>query len=657
MGGARAEFRTPVPKTRSEEPFANTLGQLSFPVDDRPHVWMIRIPHCRDADVVLWFPLSGFYNIELKSQPLHKLEDFDPTSAIWSEGVKHSTDDSPWYQATKAGESLRDLVHGDPSCQASLGRPWLSSVAGLFRMRREDFRRKFTGDKGVTGENTFYEKLALEVLFDEDLRSGDAFLDRLRYCRSHPVFGAPPTKLPRKYADHQGVLNALDGVFRPSLHAARSISSYDADRLRNLEQQASRDVEGINWDEYAFCTGHVGTGKTLLGLHVALRSLEVHGGTAYFVCFNKVLATDLDRLLQLDHRYASLSLQVRDIFDLLRRLGDLVGIPVRFGVDPSADASKATPIVVEAFREQARPAPDVLIVDEAQDMPDWGWQLLEGLLVPSTRYFVIESKGQELYRSVGDRSDRLAAVDDIVQENAKRTNYIEKRRVYRNRAIPFLLSQLFMQTYPSTEKAEEVWRNQLRPQYEKSRGQPDRKLALFDIGFDRVGGQCPRLVRVPPTEDAALALVTELVAQGYEANKIRYREDQPCNLLILVPHANDFDGVRDMNWNEVARQACDRCGLRYIDYTVDENRRRGYAGDEVRISTFHSSKGIEGLHVIVLGFDCLGDVAPKFPGGVPSLGYIVLSRSLYEMDVVVLTRSRERQEVSFLEDISEIVGA
>jgi hypothetical protein len=165
-----------------------------------------------------------------------------------------------------------------------------------------------------------------------------------------------------------------------------------------------------------------------------------------------------------------------------------------------------------------------------------------------------------------------------------------------------------------------------------------------------------------PSYGDALELVTQLVTAGLKKTAIYYREDQPCGLLILVPfqEGSPPQKVGPLNWNGIARDACRACDLRFVDYSDhrDDNRRRGYAGDEVRISTFHSAKGIEGLHVIVLGFDCLAEAAPRTVNrGVNNLGYIVLSRSQYDTDVVCVKRDfSRRQEAEFLEEVIQVVG-
>lgn len=82
-----------------------------------------------------------------------------------------------------------------------------------------------------------------------------------------------------------------------------------------------------------------------------------------------------------------------------------------------------------------------------------------------------------------------------------------------------------------------------------------------------------------------------------------------------------------------------------------------YAPDEVRICTFHSCRGIEGLHSIVLGFDSLVEAAQEQNWKVQNLGYIALSRSLYDTDIVYIEAPQyERKEIAFLKGILEIVG-
>jgi hypothetical protein len=155
--------------------------------------------------------------------------------------------------------------------------------------------------------------------------------------------------------------------------------------------------------------------------------------------------------------------------------------------------------------------------------------------------------------------------------------------------------------------------------------------------------------------------VTEYVQKGYEKVKEYYREDEPSNVLILVPFKNKAprnDYHLSYDWSEIARTACRNLQLRYIDYSDESQRRRAYAGDEVRICTFHSSRGIEGLHSIVLGFDSLAEAADDADWRVGHLAYITLSRSVYDTDILYIESNKlsERGEIRFLKGIIEIVG-
>lgn len=83
-----------------------------------------------------------------------------------------------------------------------------------------------------------------------------------------------------------------------------------------------------------------------------------------------------------------------------------------------------------------------------------------------------------------------------------------------------------------------------------------------------------------------------------------------------------------------------------IDYTVDSNRRYIASINQIRVSTFHSARGIEAHRVLLFGFEKIGH---KNKGVIiNSLGYISLSRSLFEL-LIVVRDSQNSNFIRFLE--------
>jgi hypothetical protein len=667
MPMVKAMIHSDLPELKSERRFARILKDLDFPSDNQPHVWFVKPPGLKDVDAVIWIPKTGLFIVEMKSWPLsciqhisHQQFDIDPT-------CKHSTKKSPWEQVREAEQDLRERLHGDTDTYLTLGRPWLSPIVALYRISRSDIEQRLAGETGSQSEQDFKRHICDSTVFREDMQSSEDLIKRLSYCRSYPFYGKGPQKGPLQ-VDGSKAVSALEHFLNPHLLATRPTSAYDKERVKQMEEMAVGKLKMVNWELPIFCTGYVGTGKTILGLRAALQSLESTSTQSrkagMFVCLNKVLAADIRRLIGLSPKFRQLQFDVFDIFDLVKFIAQRCNVLTGF---QSSNANHWAETVVSGIlardEQNAWGLLDYwqfIVVDEAQDLEDWAWKLLDRLSDKGDRLFVIDGKNQLLYRE--KRAEYLDMLCELVQCEDGKPNYLEQRRVFRTTDTTFLISQLFMMSYPSLDDAEERWDKHLRLAYEKAKSSQKSSASLELPGFElpRRGGYAPRLVRLKPTSQEEISLqVTGYLQSGYERTKKYYFEDYPSNVLILVPYRGNPppDNPYQYDWAEIARTACTNLKLRFIDYTQDELRRRAYAGDEVRICTYHSSRGVEGLHSIVLGFNSLSGAASEIDWRVENLGYIALSRSVFDTDVLYVGNEvSEPLEVEFLRGVIEIVG-
>jgi predicted ribonuclease YlaK len=110
------------------------------------------------------------------------------------------------------------------------------------------------------------------MIFAEDLNDGQTFLKRLEYIEAHPLYKAAPNKRkdkPALYNGHTAI--SLDTFFRFKLTLAETLTASEMARLRRIEDEEERHLDQINPDHHVLCSGYAGTGKTLLGLQLALR--------------------------------------------------------------------------------------------------------------------------------------------------------------------------------------------------------------------------------------------------------------------------------------------------------------------------------------------------------------------------------------------------
>jgi len=75
------------------------------------------------------------------------------------------------------------------------------------------------------------------------------------------------------------------------------------------------------------------------------------------------------------------------------------------------------------------------------------------------------------------------------------------------------------------------------------------------------------------------------------------------SILIIVPYKYNSKNKENNLYRNIAIRALKELKQDFIDYTIDDNRRLDYLTNQVRIVSFHSSRGLESNFSIVLGFE------------------------------------------------------
>jgi hypothetical protein len=644
---AKAKVHGNLPEKIQERPFADLLGDLDFGAT-RVHVWYTRILGTRDVDAVLLAEGLGLFVIELKSINLSAIKEINGDNGlILQDNVKSSTKKTAWLQAIDAAESLQNKIQATPTHRDMLKDLWIAPGAALFRIYRESFLVRFGRELQFRHAA---EELADGMIFAEDLIDGRTFLKRLEYIKAHPLYKAAPNRRKDKpdLYDEQTALS-LDAFIRFKLTPAETLTATEMARLRRIEDEEERHLDQINQDHHVICSGYAGTGKTLLGLQLALRRKV----PTLFTCYNKVLATDIRRLTSMGAPFLEFSFEAFDVFQLLGDCERRLGLrPDRWDKTRETweeyEARRVSKVIEADFDRGARLRSEweLVIVDEGQDIADAFWALIDYLTGGSSKLFVIDGKNQLLYRSSSCEylTDGLPSV--IPPENQR-----EKRRVYRNTSETFLLAQLFVQSYPSLERAQRIWTQTLQKRYRAHRKTVDQD--QFDFELMRENGGAPSVLNIDQRTSGDI--VQQITASlKKKIDQLRMTNDgTPSDILILLPY-----GKPDLTWRPMAINACQSAGFDYIDYTDEENRRASYSPDEIRLCTFHSSRGIEGLHTIVLGFDQLHIAAKQSDTSAANLGYISLTRSAFETEVYYSGRKDvlSGSPAQFLTGVAEITG-
>jgi hypothetical protein len=302
----------------------------------------------------------------------------------------------------------------------------------------------------------------------------------------------------------------------------------------------------------------------------------------------------------------------------------------------------------------------MIVVDEAQDFKDWMWDMVDVLRSPEVHLLVIDGQGQLLYRE--DRAAYLTCLLQAARDHASEA-LIRLNRNLRNTNIAFHISQLFKDAFPSVDRANRSWEEQYRPAYEDatSHGGDYSSVALpgLDVFLSRPGARLPSLIPIgtPSTEEAA-AEVSRLLKAGMSELQEKVAHDcTPGDVLILVPFATSKGRTGcECDWAQAARSACEELSFGFMDYSEPQNRRNFFSPDEIRICTYHSSRGVEGLYTLVLGFESLDAAARGIEWQIQDLAYIALSRSVYDSDVLYRVTPQIPTAVSFLKALLEIVN-
>ena len=176
------------------------------------------------------------------------------------------------------------------------------------------------------------------------------------------------------------------------------------------------------------------------------------------------------------------------------------------------------------------------------------------------------------------------------------------------------------------------------------------------MSFDRFLGEFPKLIPVEyPNSNNAFEIYLDRLAEKYKEiiqSQITSltKEDSPIDILILVPTPRS-------NEKTAVVKALQSLDSSFIDYTNKDNRRSIAQPEMIRLCTFHSSRGIEGKKVIIIGCEDIKSLSESIQINFKNLGYIIFSRSVIDCLICVKTfdNSLKSPIISFTEDVLTIL--
>jgi len=354
-----------------------------------------------------------------------------------------------------------------------------------------------------------------------------------------------------------------------------------------------RDVRGLLPSEMKrpriLFRGYPGTGKT-----IRLLQMMTHYGSSprktLFLCYNKVLASDVRRMRDaLKERLPAGDVEVLDVFKL------------------AMDHYKERPIApdydgwggraVTHMRDMASLRKfDMVLLDEAQDMKAWMFELAELLCSEDAALCVAGGKGQGLYGKPCDRYERF-----VVEANKR-----EMRRNFRNAPNIGRLAHTFFEGFQHPKKADEMI-----GRFQAKQASEEDELPIFS----GEGNGWPVVESYDPTKrkDEIKRIVGDFV--------LLIGNEKPIDLLILFPREKNEDYHR-------VRDALGEMKVPYTDYVPLSNRRKEGHVNRIRLCTFHSSRGIEGTRALIFGFHEIPKISKEKKSNSNHLGYIALSRAM-----------------------------
>ncbi len=486
------------------------------------------------------------------------------------------------------------------------------------------------------------------MIFLEDLRGGaSAFSERLHYIYHNPPYRGG-ARFP--FVHNDAVLQAFRNELEPEARPKPAES--DLQRLRRIEREVKADAlkdVPVGPQTRLVYYGHPGTGKTFRLLGIALQH-ALAGRRVLFACYNKVLAADLRRLMNFseDLRSAVGELEIRDVYELLG------GFARRYGIEniDANDIDEWGALVASEITESSHMRYyDTVLVDEAQDMKDWSLEMLEHLGNPGATVCVAAGKGQDLY---GTSSEWLRTFRST--NRAK-----ELRRNFRNTKPVFQLAQTFYETKLNKDKIaaflsrfKDSAQKGTEVLFDREEGLPTMFYYIDDSVLDEydpassIFEVVQRDIMVPEFR----RIIKDELDEMREARGEGDFDEYPIDLLVLVPSRDS----QERRWAVEALNTLPG-GIQYIDYTLEDNRRRVAKRNAVRLCTFHSARGIEGTRVVAFGFESVPNLAEKVNTDLSNLGYIALSRSIFDMSTIFRSSRRTWLVPRFIEKALEEMDA
>ena len=616
-----------------------------------------------EIDTILWVREAGFFIMETKG---FYLDDFHSISLDQIKYVKkvhqnrYGNKPPPWKQASNNARVLSaslnefyrkkqifsELSEEDRRRYKSKNVPFVFSFPFFPYISRESFVARFPG----------YARLNSDfILFNDVLKNEKMFSERLTYIarnqllkhvlksieESNKQMDIAEKRVSEKMLRVASCYNVdtiaeYDKVvfrFKPE---EPTISRYDENRLKLLEStRISEDVKDVNYAKLIYRGGYAGTGKTLIGLRI-LKNIAGQEEPVLYCAFNKVLATDIRRLTRLSESESYAFLRQVTFSDIHSLISDYFDTSTMGNIDSIRRFDDRFDNIVTQIMASGdfKGIFAKIVIDEAQDFPEYGWRLLEFLGRDGTDSFVIlDGVEQRLYAAAESLTLKKlkAAANNLKAKNAG--NFRMKKRVFRNSQNAFLFAQSFYEFFPNRQNALDFIRA-----YQANRD------GVFE--FDMESGRFPYIITAKNIYSTLVKAIEKLIG---EANKHALGH---AGLLIMIPYPPSKINKNHNFYHDLVCRALQELNIDYMNYADPMNRRLSYSDTQVRVATFHSARGIESNFSILLGFEEIQSLSHDLKIDYKVPAYISLSRAKY--DTYIISQKKNDFMNAFIEYSREL---
>ena len=540
--------------------------QLQSLDDGHIHLWPTIEGRLPETDLFLIDDAIGAFVIELKAFPISSVHQFNADCmSVGQDRNKRSA----IKQAQTQLHALKNYVNDNDG-----EFPFTIATVLWTNISRKEWQQTWAKNKQALD-------LGNGMLFREDIDSGTThFRRQLLTIYEQPAIRQGYTAAAVPDLAIQKLITLLGNK-----SAERSDES-DSQMLEKFERYyrgVAQKRAPIDATSRITLIGVPGTGKTWQLLSIAKYHAE-NGKHVLFLCYNHVLRTNIEQMVSSFRKGTGYgSITVHTIFDhieLLNKTGNL-GCTL---VDDDYDAFAGAVIDRMVETDFLWEAYDTVLLDEAQDLKDYVGQLLETITRHNTSIAIGVGIGQDLYR------DSMAA---WLNEFMDDSELCELEKVYRTTAQTFQAAQIVCEAFSSEEQIEVVAKRVLAG---KCHGMHEEVRPLRNIGrppaIRRYKVETRLRSETADMHTAGIKTQLEAIIAELEA------PEKHSDILILIPSKKSPTYTALLT-------ALQNLEISFIDFTLKANRDTTARDHQVRLSTFHSCRGVEASIVVLMDLERL----------------------------------------------------